>query len=150
MAKYRSNQDVKVGAQVPSHQGEVEAAKADERAAWPQHGLIAAQWRGFQRLANALPKRRVLSVELTRTPDDEAAAIFTLASEGEPVRHVVTRDAQGTLTIRVEASSAAPGASHAGAVEAPVAPEGVAGIIALAAEMLAAAFDQTTADERAA
>lgn len=148
MAKYRPSEDVQGGAQVPAHQGETAIAMDNERVAWPPNGLIAAQWRGFQHLAKALPNRRVLSVELTRTPGDEAAAIFMMAGEGEPVRYVVTRDAQRALTIRVDAPSAAPGSAHATPAEVPLVPAGIAGIIAVAADMLAAAFDAAEAERR--
>jgi hypothetical protein len=95
---------------------------------WP-NDLLSVQWRGFQQLAKTLPNRKILSVELSRTDHDETTAIFTVVKDGEPVRYVVVRDSHGNVKPTPEAASAEAGS--------PLLP----GLIAVATEMLSAAFD---------
>jgi hypothetical protein len=118
----------------------VEPASQDDHvvpaAARGPYALIEAQWRGFQRLARTLPNRRVLSIELRRTAEDEAAAIFTVASEGQPMRYVVTRDTRGRVVGRVDG-----GPENADAPAAPPA------IIAAALDLMAEAFDREPPEE---
>lgn len=141
MAKLRTREGVQ-GAEQASSDPPEEAVGAVAAARHPRYGLRSAQWRAFQQLASTLPSRRVLSVELTRTTSDETAAIFTVVSDGEPVRYVVTRDAHGSVTAHVDAPAATAAAST------PLGIPGIPGaIVAVAAEMLAAAFDLAGADE---
>lgn len=121
------------------------------------HDVQVARWEGFKRLARTLPNRQILAVELVRTRDDETLAVLTVVQDGEPVRYLVTGDQHGRLKAkrdpqRAPADAAAPMVAMA-AEEPAVEPAGIAmgepppkktgtpGIVAVAGNLLSAAFD---------
>jgi hypothetical protein len=121
------------------------------------HDVQVARWEGFKRLARTLPNRQILAVELVRTRDDETVAVLTIVQNGEPVRYLVTGDAHGRLKARRDPQSApsdvaAPMMAMA-AQDAAADPAGIAmgepppkktgtpGIVAVAGNLLSAAFD---------
>jgi hypothetical protein len=57
----------------------------------------AAEWEGFQRLAERLPNHHILAVELIRTRDNQTAAVFTIVRDGRPFQTVVMGDARGQV-----------------------------------------------------
>lgn len=61
------------------------------------HDVKSAQWEGYKRMAAMLPDRRVLSVQLIRTRDDETAAVVVLVRNGQPVQQIVFADARGRV-----------------------------------------------------
>lgn len=114
--------------------------------------LKAAQWAGFEKMAARLPNYHVLAVELVRTFDNETAAAFTVVQNRQPVRMVVFADARGRVQQPHECGHKYE-ALMARAVDGgdqspdfalgppPVHQTPTPGITALAASMLATAFD---------
>lgn len=122
------------------------------------HDVLVARWEGFKRLAKTLPNRQILAVELVRTRDDETAAVLTIVQNGEPVRYLVSGDAHGRLKAKVDPyctpsdKSAAPLLAMAAEDPAvdpaaiamgdpPPKKPGTPGIVAVAGNLLSAAFD---------
>jgi len=120
------------------------------------HDVLVARWEGFKRLARTLPNRQILAVELVRTRDDETAAVLTIVQNGEPVRYLVTGDAHGRLKARTQPPRSAsddaqrialaaedpaidPGVIAIG--DPPPKKNGTPGIVAVAGNLLSAAFD---------
>jgi hypothetical protein len=114
---------------------------------------MAARWDGFRALANQLPNREVLAVELIRTRDDMTVAVFTVVENAAPIKYAVVGDANGVPlpvelqagTIAGMATSTSEGRSIDPAFVAmgqppPQEPTPV-GILAAASDLLATAFD---------
>ncbi len=122
--------------------------------------VMDARWEGFRLLAQQLPNRELLSVELIRTRQDQTVAVFVVVENGAPVKYAVVGDALGRVPPRGLQAGANRGS--AALVEMPleggsVDPANVAygnppptepitpGIIAAGQELLAVIFQRIVA-----
>lgn len=69
--------------------------------------IVAGRQHGFDLLANRLPDKTTLAIELLRTTDDAAAAIFTVAQGGKARRYVVMTDGSGRMQENARPTSLA-------------------------------------------
>ena len=80
--------------------------------------VMAARWEGFRSLAQHLPDRELLSVELIRTRQDQTVAVFVVVEHGAPVKYAMLGDALGNLRTTGAPAGASQGtATHVEVVE---------------------------------